>query len=106
LFFGGEGLLLEIHPDEQEKRLKYNHLLTNAVAIQNVIDLTRGVRDLIAEGYPVTREGLAALSPYQTSNIKRFGDYSFTTTAPEPFDGELVTPFLLEIADERPAASA
>jgi len=41
LFFGGEGWLLEIHPDEQEKRLKYNHLLTNAVAIQNVIDLTR-----------------------------------------------------------------
>jgi hypothetical protein len=28
-------LLLKIHPDEQEKRLKYNHLLTNAVAIQN-----------------------------------------------------------------------
>mgnify|MGYP003623146277 CR=1 FL=1 len=41
LFFGGEGLLLEVQPDEQEKRLKYNHLLTNAVAIQNVIDLTR-----------------------------------------------------------------
>jgi hypothetical protein len=42
-FFGGEGLLLEVHPDEQEKRLKYNHLLTNAVVIQNVIDLTRAV---------------------------------------------------------------
>ncbi len=66
LFFGGEGLLLEVHPDEQEKRLKYNHLLTNAVAIQNVIDLTRAVRQLMAEGYPVKREDLAALSPYQT----------------------------------------
>jgi hypothetical protein len=41
---GGEGLLLEIHPDEQEKRLKYNRLLTNAVAIRYVIDLTRAVR--------------------------------------------------------------
>jgi TnpA family transposase len=106
LFFGGEGLLLEVHPDEQEKRLKYNHLLTNAVAIQNVIDLTRGVRDLIAEGYPVTREDLAALSPYQTRHIKRFGDYTFSTSAPEPFDGELVTPFPLEIADEYQAATA
>jgi hypothetical protein len=61
LFFGGERLLLEIHPDEQEKRLKYNHLLTNAVAIQNVIDLTRAVRALIADGYQLKHEDLAAL---------------------------------------------
>jgi TnpA family transposase len=91
LFFGGEGLLLEIHPDEQEKRLKYNHLLTNAVAIQNVIDLTRAVRALVAEGYPVKHEDLATLSPYQTRHIKRFGDYVFTVTSQEPFDGELAT---------------
>jgi Tn3 transposase DDE domain len=91
LFFGGEGLLLEIHLDEQEKRLKYNHLLTNAVAIQNVIDLTRAVRGLLAEGYPVRNEDLATLSPYQTRHIKRFGDYVFTVTSPAPFDGELAT---------------
>ena len=75
--------------DEQEKRLKYSHVLTNAVAIQNVIDLSRGVRELIAAGFPATREDLAALSPYQTRHIKRFGDYTFTATAPEPFDGDL-----------------
>lgn len=79
---------MEIHPDEQEKRLKYNHLLTNAVAIQNVIDLTRAVRSLMADGYPVKHEDLATLSPYQTRHIKRFGDYVFTVTSPEPFDGE------------------
>ena len=106
LFFGGEGLLLEVHPDEQEKRLKYNHLLTNAVAIQNVIDLTRAVRQLMAEGYPVKREDLAALSPYQTRHIKRFGDYMFTVTAPEPFDADLVTPFPLEAASEEQSAIA
>jgi TnpA family transposase len=104
LFFGGEGLLWEVHPDEQEKRLKYNHVLTNAVAIQNVIDLTRGVRELIAGGYSVTRDDLAALSPHQTRHIKRFGDYSFATAAPEPFDSELGTPFLLEVPDERQRA--
>jgi hypothetical protein len=106
LFFGGEGLLLEVHPDEQEKRLKYNHLLTNAVAIQNVIDLTRAVRQLMAEGYPVKREDLAALSPYQTRHIKRFGDYVFTVTAPAPFDADLVTPFPLEAASEEQSAIA
>ena len=97
---------MELHPDEQEKRLKYHHVLTNAVAIQNVIDLTHGVRALIAEGYPVTREDLATLSPYQTRHIKRFGDDTFAASAPEAFDGELVAPFPLEVPDERPAASA
>jgi len=106
LFFGGEGLLLEVHPDEQEKRLKYNHLLTNAVAVQNVIDLTRAVPQLIAEGYPVKREDLAALSPYQTRHIKRFGDHVFTVTAPEPFDADLITPFPLEAASEELSAIA
>jgi TnpA family transposase len=106
LFFGGEGLLLEVHPDEQEKRLKYNHLLSTAVAIQNVIDLTRAVRQLIAEGYPVKREDLAALSPYQTRHIKRFGDYVFTVTAPEPFDADLITPFPLEAVSEDQSAIA
>jgi Tn3 transposase DDE domain len=68
----------------QEKRIKYNDLVANAVAIQNVIDLTRAVRELIREGYPVNREDLAALSPYQTRHIKRFGDYVLPlTVAPD-----------------------
>src|SRR3982074_1599065 len=46
LNFGGEGVIDTIDPVEQEKHLKYNHLVANAAAIQNVIDLTRAVRDL------------------------------------------------------------
>ena len=34
-------------------------------------------------------ENLATPSPYQTRHIKRFGDYVFAVTSPEPFDGEL-----------------
>jgi Tn3 transposase DDE domain len=41
LNFGGEGVIDTIDPVEQEKHLKYNHLVANAAAIQNVIDLTR-----------------------------------------------------------------
>ena len=96
LHFGGEGVIEAIAFEEQEKRLKYHHLVANAVAIQNVIDLTRAVRTLLQEGYPVRREELAALSPYQTGHLKRFGDYTLSARPPEPFDGELVTPFLLE----------
>ena len=93
----GKGHLHANHPvimeEEQEKRIKYNDLVANAVAIQNVIDLTRAVRQLIREGYPVKREDLAVLSPYQTRHIKRFGDYILTPNTPEPFDGELVLAF-------------
>lgn len=92
LHFGWDGLIQETDPEEQEKRIKYNDLVANAVAIQNVIDLTRAVSELIREGYPVKREDLAALSPYQTRHIKRFGDYLLPDGTPEPFDGELVMP--------------
>lgn len=76
------------------------------MAIQNVIDLTRAVRALLQEGHPVRREELVALSPYQTSHLKRFGDYTLSARPPEPFDGELVTPFLLEPPEGQPGAVA
>ena len=62
-------------PIEQEKIIKYNDLVANAVIFQNVVDLTDVLRDLLKAGYSITREDVAALSPYMTSNIKRFGDY-------------------------------
>lgn len=106
LFFGGDGLIQEADPEEQEKRLKYNHLLANAVAIQNVIDLTRAVRDLLQQGEPVTREDLATLSPYQTRHIKRFGDYVLGVDASEPFDGDLPLPLPTPIlVAEEPVAA-
>ena len=109
LNFGSERIIEAIAFEEQEKRLEYNQLVANAVAIQNVIDLTRAVRALLQEGYPVRQEDLAALSPYQTGHLKRFGDYTLSVQPPEPSDGELVTPFLLEPpepADAQPGAVA
>ena len=60
LNFGGEGVIDTLDPVEQEKHLKYNHLVANAAAIQNVIDLTRAVRALQADGYIIQRDDLAA----------------------------------------------
>jgi Tn3 transposase DDE domain len=37
---------------------------------------------LMAEGYPVKREDVAALSPYLTRHIKRFGDYFVDLSTP------------------------
>lgn len=74
-FFGGFGIIANNDPIEQEKIVKYNDLVANAVIFHNVVDLTEILRDLLKSGYLITREDVAALSPYMTSHIKRFGDY-------------------------------
>ena len=53
-FFGGEGIIAENDPEEQEKMIKYNDLVANAVIFQNVVDVSRVLHTLIAEGYPVS----------------------------------------------------
>ncbi len=75
LCFGGEGILPDKHTQDQERRIKYTDLVANAVILQNTVDLTQAVRDLVASGYAVKRDDLALLSPYWTRHIKRFGDY-------------------------------
>jgi len=87
-----------LDPVEQEKHLKYNHLVANAAAIKTVIDLTRAVRALQADGYIIHRDDLAQLSPHQT-RWQRFGDYTLSLSPPEPFDAELLMPLQL---DEQP----
>jgi Tn3 transposase DDE domain len=75
LFFGGEGVIAESDPEEQEKIITYNDLVANAVAFQNVVDVSRVRHELMAERYPVKREDVAALSPYLTRHVKRFGNH-------------------------------
>jgi len=75
LFFGGEGIITSKHPVEHEKRIKYNHLIANAVILQNVVDMTMVLRQLAQEGYTVTPGTLSILSPYPTGHIQRFGTY-------------------------------
>jgi hypothetical protein len=84
----------------EEKHLKYNHLIANAAAIQNVIDPTCAVRALQTDGYVIRRDDLAQLSPYQTRRLKRFGDYTLSLSAPEPFDADLLMPFPLDEQSE------
>ncbi|MGH9821978.1 MAG: Tn3 family transposase [Blastocatellia bacterium] len=84
LFFGGEGIIAENDPDEQEKIIKYNDLVANAVVFQNVIDISRILCDLIGEGYPLKRVDVEALSPYLTRHVKRFGDYYIDVNSTPP----------------------
>jgi TnpA family transposase len=91
--FGGEGVWAENDPAELEKRVKYNGLVANAVILQNVVDMTAALRTLAADGHTVKREDIAALSPYWTSHIQRFGDYVLNLDElPDPLDEDLALP--------------
>lgn len=88
LNFGGE-ILQENDPEEQEKLIKYNNLVANALIFQNVIDQTRIIKNLMSEGFAVSPEDLKTLSPYLTAHIKRFGDYVIDLSEiPPPLDIE------------------
>ncbi|HRH45667.1 MAG TPA: Tn3 family transposase [Pyrinomonadaceae bacterium] len=88
LNFGGE-ILQENDPEEQEKLIKYNTLVANALIFQNVIDQTRIIQNLKLEEFEVKAEDLKILSPYLTAHIKRFGDYVVDLTeVPPPLDIE------------------
>jgi len=92
-FFGGEGVIAENDPEEQEKRIKYKDLVANIIIFQNVVDMTRVIRELQGEGYEIGRDELTALSPYLTRHIKRFGDYYFDLgNVPQPLESELSVP--------------
>lgn len=93
LSFGGEGLLNENDPEEQEKRNQYLDLVADTVIYQNVVDMSRVLGQLVKEGLEFTQQDLEALSPYLTHHIKRFGDYVLDLSrVPAPWDGKLELP--------------
>jgi hypothetical protein len=93
LAFGGEGVIAENDPDEQQKRLRYNDLVASAVILHNVVDMSRILAQLKAEGYNVRDEDRNFLSPHLTGCIKRFGDYTVNMAKPpEPWLDDQVPP--------------
>ena len=75
-FFGSEGIVAENVRYEQRKIIKYNHLVANMIILHNVEGMTNVLKNLQNEGVEITQELLAALSPYRTYHINRFGDYT------------------------------
>ena len=89
LTFGGE-VIAQNDPIEQEKTIKYGHLVSNAVILWNTVHQTRIIRTLRRAGWKITPEQVACLSPYTTSHLKRFGDYWLDfDKVPDPIDGNL-----------------
>ena len=75
-FFGGEGIIAENSRDEQRKTIKYNHLVANCLIFHNLCTLTHLIQTLEQRGEPVPEDAIAAISPYLTEHINRFGDYT------------------------------
>jgi hypothetical protein len=73
-----EARIEEIESDAArvEVPLKYMDLVTNAVMLHNVADLTDVLAGMADEGLPVTRELASRLSPYTRDHLRRFGQYT------------------------------
>jgi TnpA family transposase len=57
-FFGGFGVIANNDPIEQEKIVKYNDLVANAVIFHNVVDLTEVLRSQAARTYQQLDEAI------------------------------------------------
>ncbi|MFO0108690.1 MAG: Tn3 family transposase [bacterium] len=64
-----------------------------AVILQNTVDMSLAIQTLTAQGYPVNHRFVAALSPYLTRHIKRYGDYVVNLqNIPQPFEAAISLP--------------
>ncbi|MFE5192016.1 Tn3 family transposase [Streptomyces sp. NPDC056628] len=93
--FGNRGIIADNDPIEQEKAMKFNALLTNAVIFHNALDIAEIVRQLLDEGWEIDPEDLAHISPYLTEHINRFGEYSTHELGiqPDAYDPKLDVDF-------------
>lgn len=76
VMFGNDGLIAENVQHEQQKIIKYNHLVANMIILYNVVAMTKAIGELIKEGYPIDPAILAGMSPFRRGSINRFGTYA------------------------------
>ena len=88
--FGGDSVIAENTRDEQRKFIKYNHLVANLLVFHNIVTLSRAFDRLQADGLKASAQAMAALTPYQTEHINRFGSYTLNfSRTPEPLPSNL-----------------
>ncbi len=105
IMFASGNALLDRTYEEIEKRVKYTDVIANCVMLDNVIEMNAALNQLSKEGLIPTIDELAALSPYQTGHLKRFGNYELDLsqiTAPPTDD----LTFEIEQAEEPVAVEA
>lgn len=103
--FAGGGILYAQAFEEQEKLVKYTGLLTNCLILDNTLEISTALNALAREGCIPTREELAALSPYQTRHLKRFGNYEIDFSSVPALIADDLT-FPLEVPPAPPVIDA
>jgi TnpA family transposase len=89
--FGGDSVIAENTRDEQRKFIKYNHLVANLLVFHNIVTLSRALNRLQSDDLKASDQALAALTPYQTEHINRFGNYTVNfSRTPEPLPARSV----------------
>lgn len=81
--FGGQ-VIKSGDPVEQAKQIKYSNLVANSIMLRNVVDLTKVLATMAKEGYTITKELVASLSPFIRDKIRRFGRYDVDMTEYPP----------------------
>ena len=56
--------------------IRYNHLIVNCLIFYDVFEISRILKELRQEGFPLDSETTAELSPYWTQHINSFGLYA------------------------------
>ena len=75
VFFYNNGVIRENLIDEQNKIIKFNHLVANLIILHNTNNMTRILRKLQREGYEITDELLSKISPYRHEHLDLLGTY-------------------------------
>jgi TnpA family transposase len=79
--FALRGVITDNVFEEQEKQIKYTGVIANCLMLDNTLEISAALNTLAREGCIPTIDELAALSPYLTRHIKRFGNYELDLSA-------------------------
>ena len=71
--FFNNGVIQENFRYEQDKIIRYNHLVANLIILYNVNAMPRALNEIKKGGFPLTPELLRGLSPYRNSHINLLG---------------------------------
>ncbi|MDA8356403.1 MAG: Tn3 family transposase [Actinomycetota bacterium] len=80
IYFGQHGKIRRADPDAQAVQANALNLVTAAVTCWNTVYLAEVVDQLRQEGWQVTDDQLAHLSPTEWRHINPYGDYRFDLT--------------------------
>jgi TnpA family transposase len=71
--FGGGGVISDNLRSNQQKIIRFNHLLANMIIFHNVAFQTKAVNKLRETGVKIPNDILSGISPYWTEHLNRFG---------------------------------